>query len=121
MKFADVKIGQLFEFQGNTYIKDSPILACLQGSEQKRMFRLSQEVTSNAPVAATTPDPGIPLSRQRVQQSAQQLLELLQADLVQLEPALDTAQIAALQQRFTAQLTWFCAQLDLQPLETASS
>lgn len=120
MKFSDVKIGQTFEYQGQTYTKESPMLASNGHGATKRMFRLSMEVGTStiSSAAVSSPKELAPLPVEQVRQALQQLQQLLQADIVQLQPALDNRQTEQLQGMFEKNLNWCAQQLGFDFQET---
>jgi hypothetical protein len=44
MKFGELKIGALFTYQGQTYIKSSPMIACSETTGEQKFLRQSAEV-----------------------------------------------------------------------------
>lgn len=83
MKFAQLPIGQSFRFQGRTYRKDTPLMACAEGEEKQRLIARSADVeplesTTRAPTKEPAPtEIPVELINQAMQQFADEITQAL--------------------------------------------
>ena len=110
MKFLQIKIGQQFIHQGQTYVKSSPLVATLYGTQKQKLFNRATAVT--LPEAVTAPTSGAPQAAQSeaekiklyFEQFHQTCCEIIERQALKKERAAALQLLESARQRFLAQV-----------------
>ena len=98
MKFQQIKIGQVFEYQGNVYIKHSPLIAVhRETGKQKLIPRYAAIVATDSSVAATGKKPALTLKPDQVQIAFDTFYNSVVDSLQRIKPKLESQAAKSLQ------------------------
>jgi len=97
MKFGQLKIGAAFEFEGEIYIKTSPMIGRCQGNGTQKFFRRAMEVVWRDEAPQTKPSkPGRRLTQAEIAEAFDDFYHHCQQCLEDLTGQLDTSLLQSL-------------------------
>jgi hypothetical protein len=114
MKFQYLKIGQQFSYQGETYVKTTPLVACHAESGQQKLIPRYAEIRvfESGPAPAPQPSPQS-LSGTQVRAAVDQFHELCLTAIQDIVPQDDAVALQTFQSRLNAARKQILQQLKL--------
>jgi len=115
MKFQQVKIGQQFEYQGDIYVKHSPLVAShAETGKQKLIPRYAAIVVTDTAVNSESKKPGRSLDSEQVQIAFGKFYDCVLDSLQKVKPELKMQALESVQNRLENARQQFCSELGLQ-------
>ena len=114
MKFQQVKIGQQFEYQGDIYVKHSPLVAShAETGKQKLIPRYAAVVVTDTAVSPEDKNPGRSLDSEQVQIAFGKFYDCVLESLQKIKPELKTQALEPVQSRLENARQQFLNELGL--------
>lgn len=115
MKFQQLKIGQQFEYQGNIYVKSSPLLAShTETGEQKLIPRYAAIVVTEAGLPSEHQKTFHKLNSDQVQTAFDKFYTEVIASLPRADSVIDTATLESIQIQLENSRQAFFVELGLE-------
>jgi hypothetical protein len=115
MKFQQIKIGQKFEYQGNTYVKSSPLVAShTETGEQKLIPRYAAIVVTDTPLTSADKKPASNLNTEQVQIAFDKFYDCYLDSLQKVKPEIEAQALKSFQNKLDNARQRFLNELGLQ-------
>ena len=112
MKFQHLKVGQKFEYQGNSYVKSSPLLAThSESGEQKLIPRYATVVVTDSTLPPHAKDSESNISSDKIRFAFDKFYDCVQDSLLKLEYELEADTLTSMQQRLATARQQFLDEL----------
>ena len=115
MKFQQLKIGQKFEYEGNTYVKCSPLIAShAETGEQKLIPRYAAIIVTDTALPAENKKPARNLNFDQVRIAFDKFYDHYLDLLEKIKPEIETHTLESMQNRLAKARQQFFNELGLQ-------
>ena len=115
MKFQQLEIGQAFEYQGDSYVKSSPLVAShAETGKQKLIPRYAAIVTTESSSSPDDTKPARNLNSKQVQIAFDKFYDCYLDSLQQLIPGIEAQAIESFQNRLDMARQLFLSELGLR-------